>query len=488
MAQATGPVGRTRGTMGREQGRLGRFASRTFRERQIYHRADGVVRFIKLSPRTQIAMTAALGAFVAWSAYASTNTIFKEQIIVSKERDAREQEAAYRRKLQTAESAYDEVNALNYIYQREFDATVRDLRSQHDTLRALVENKSTVDSRLRALAETLQATGAPGGRQVKSGNRIMVDPAGREPTPRQSRVSTLREEALRTIMDGRIAEGIDDEVLATMRAETAELSSRQVVLMAALEEELRREIREMQRVLSHTGVGTDHVVETFRLAASAPPEGAAGGAELAALGDAGADGAFAGQGGPFIPVGAPSGADADAEALGASPTYFRTAERVAESMTDLVALSETIRALPVSAPIAEPHRQTSRFGRRRDPINRSRYAEHRGMDFAGPRNTPLLATAPGRVSFAGTRGAFGRTVEIDHGNGFKTRYAHMNKIKVRSGQQVDLHDVVGLMGTTGRSTGVHLHYEILHRAPGSRVWRQVDPQKFIEAGRYVFES
>ena len=458
--------------MGREQGRLGRFASRTFRERQIYHRADGVVRFIKLSPRTQIAMVTAVGAFVLWSAYASTNTIFKEQIILSKERETREQEAAYRRKLQTAESAYDEVNALNYIYQREFDATVRDLRSQHDTLRALVENKSTVDTRLRGLAETLQATGAPGGRQIKSGNRVMVDPAGREPTPRQSRVSVLREEALRTVMAGRVAEGIDDEVLATMRAETAELSSRQVVLMAALEEELRRDIREVERVLRHTGVRTDHVVETFRVAMMEPQAG-----DALAAGEAD----FVGQGGPFIPV-------EDETAYGTSPAYYRTAERVAQSMTDLVALSETLRALPISAPIAEPHRQTSKFGRRRDPINRSRYSEHRGMDFAGPRNTPLLATAAGRVSFAGTRNGFGRTVEIDHGNGFKTRFAHLNRIKVRSGQRVDLHDVVGLMGTTGRSTGVHLHYEILYRAPGSRAWRQVDPAKFIEAGRYVFES
>ena len=121
--------------MGREQGRLGRFASRTFRERQIYHRSEGVVRFIKLSSRTQIAMATVLGAFLLWTAYASTNTVFKEQIIVSKEREQREQEAAYRRKLQTAETAYDEVNALNYIYQREFDATVRDLRSRREIVK-----------------------------------------------------------------------------------------------------------------------------------------------------------------------------------------------------------------------------------------------------------------------------------------------------------------------------------------------------------------
>lgn len=125
---------------------------------------------------------------------------------------------------------------------------------------------------------------------------------------------------------------------------------------------------------------------------------------------------------------------------------------------------------------------TSRYGVRWDPIRKNVKAAHRGLDFAAPRNSPLVATAPGRVSFAGTRTGFGLTVEIDHGNGFKTRFAHMNKIKVRAGQKVDLHDVIGLLGSTGRSTGYHVHYEILYDG------QQIDPLRFIEAGRYVFES
>ncbi|MEM9233839.1 MAG: DUF5930 domain-containing protein, partial [Pseudomonadota bacterium] len=246
--------------MGRDNGRMGRAFGKLFRERQIYHRSEGVVRFVKLSARTQIAMAAVLGSALLWVAYASVNVVFKEQIIVSKDQERRDQEAAYRRRLQTAETAYDQVNALNYIYDREFDAAIQNLNRQHDTLRSLVENKSAADRRYDALARTLSNTGAPGGKQPKSSNRLMIDPVGREPTPRQSRISDLREEAFRGVLDKRVVEGIDDDVLSTMRQDTAELSARQVVLMAGLEEDMRRSIDEMSQILTHTGIDVDLLV------------------------------------------------------------------------------------------------------------------------------------------------------------------------------------------------------------------------------------
>ncbi|MEM9421242.1 MAG: peptidoglycan DD-metalloendopeptidase family protein [Pseudomonadota bacterium] len=445
--------------MARDRGRMGLAFGRLFRERQIYHRSDGVVRFVKLSSRSQIALATVLLASLLWVAYASVNAIFKEQIIISKDQERRDQEAAYRRRLQIAETAYDQVNAMNYIISREFDATITGLQGQHDALRSLVENKSAVDRRIEALSKTLSATGAPGGRQLKSSNRLMIDPVGREPTPRQSRISALRGEALRGIMDQQIAEGVDDDVLSEMRQETAELSARQVVLMASLEEDMRQNIREVTHILSHTGVDLTGLVDSHR---------------TAALSNNAADGTdtFSGQGGPLIP----------ANSAAASTTYYKSAARIENILDEMVTLQSALGSIPISSPIAVRHRMSSRFGWRWDPIVKNRRAPHKGLDFAGPRNSPIIATAGGRVSFAGTRGGFGRTVEIDHGNGFKTRYAHLNRIKVRAGQRVELHDEIGLMGNTGRSTGTHLHYEVHFRG------RQVDPLKFIEAGRYVFES
>jgi murein DD-endopeptidase MepM/ murein hydrolase activator NlpD len=437
---------------------MGRAANRLFRERQIYHRSEGVVRFIKLSARTQVAMAVILGAALLWVAYASVNVVFKEQIIVSKDQERRDQEAAYRRRLQTSETAYDQVNALNYIYAREFDATITGLKGQHEALRALVENKAAADARLNALSETLSATGAPGGIKPKSSNRLMIDPVGREPTPRQSRISALRDEALDGIMKKRVAEGIDDAILTKMRSETAQLSARQVVLMASLEEDMRNRIDEIDQILHHTGIDVDRLVARHRTTT------------LATVEDEDED--FTGQGGPFIPL----------ETNSASGAYFKSAARIDSIFRDMLTLHAAIESVPLSTPVAVRHRMTSRFGWRWDPMKKNSRAQHKGLDFAAPRNSPIIATAAGRVSFAGVRGGFGRTVEIDHGNGFKTRYAHLNRIKVRAGEQVMLHDVIGLMGSTGRSTGTHVHYELFYDG------RQVDPLKFIEAGRYVFES
>lgn len=447
--------------MGRDRGGVQRTLGRIFRERQIYHRSEGVVRFIKLSARSQLAMASIMGAALLWVAYASVNVVFKEQIIVSKEQQRRDQEAAYRSRLDVAESAVDRSNERNYLYAREFDATISGLKNQHDALKDIVEHKSAIDRRLEGLSEALSAAGAPGGKQLKGSNRLMIDPIGREPTPRQSRTSALRQRVLDSIMAERPFNGIEDEVLDNMRVETAQLSARQVVLMARLEEDMRRSIDEMEEVLNHTGINLAPLIERHRLAVTPLTQVAE------------KDGAeFSAQGGPFIPVTDATGSD----------TYFKSAARVEGILKEMTALDSAIENVPLGSPVIARHRMSSRFGRRWDPLLRNRRAFHKGLDFAGPRNTPIVATAAGRVSFAGVRGGFGRTVEIDHGNGLKTRFGHMTRLNVRAGQHVDVNDVIGFMGSTGRSTGTHLHYEVHYRG------KQVDPLKFIEAGRYVFES
>ena len=90
-----------------------------------------------------------------------------------------------------------------------------------------------------------------------------------------------------------------------------------------------------------------------------------------------------------------------------------------------------------------------------------------------------MATGPGRVIYAGWRSGYGRTVEIDHGYGFVTRYGHMTSIDVRRGDQVERGQRVGAMGSTGRSTATHLHYEVIFRND------QTDPERFLRAGQYV---
>ena len=106
---------------------------------------------------------------------------------------------------------------------------------------------------------------------------------------------------------------------------------------------------------------------------------------------------------------------------------------------------------------------------------------HMGLDFGGIKNSRVYATAPGKVIFAGRNGKYGKLIEIDHGLGFKTKYGHLNKILVKRGQKVTNRAKIGLMGSTGRSTGPHLHYEILVKGKHQNPW------PFIKAGRYVYK-
>ena len=143
-------------------------------------------------------------------------------------------------------------------------------------------------------------------------------------------------------------------------------------------------------------------------------------------------------------------------------------------------LRDIMRRVPISAPLTN-YRVTSSFGKRRDPVN-NRWAMHYGLDLGGPMKSVVRATAPGKVVVAGWMGRYGRMVEIDHGAGLRTRFGHMSKITVKKGQKIAFNDQVGLLGSSGRSTGPHLHYEIIFNG------KSVDPLKFIKAGQHVFQG
>lgn len=148
-----------------------------------------------------------------------------------------------------------------------------------------------------------------------------------------------------------------------------------------------------------------------------------------------------------------------------------------EALDVLDSLKKEARLLPIANP-APGRAISSSFGVRRDPFL-GKPALHSGMDFRSPAGASILATAPGVVVKAGRNGGYGRMVEIDHGNGFSTRFAHMSRIKVKIGQKIETGDIVGEVGSSGRSTGPHLHYEV--RRNGA----PIDPLRFLKAGKKV---
>jgi murein DD-endopeptidase MepM/ murein hydrolase activator NlpD len=136
-------------------------------------------------------------------------------------------------------------------------------------------------------------------------------------------------------------------------------------------------------------------------------------------------------------------------------------QSMAELRQDTLAWLDKVERKPTGWPVTSRKRRiTSRFGWRRDPFNRSVVRHHDGTDIAAPYGTPVRATALGRVIASEYDGAYGHVVRIDHGDGFKTVYAHLSERLCKVGDRVERGDVIGKLGSSGRSTGPHLHYEV----------------------------
>ena len=150
-------------------------------------------------------------------------------------------------------------------------------------------------------------------------------------------------------------------------------------------------------------------------------------------------------------------------------------------LNKLEAMQALMECIPLIVPV-DAHRLGSKFGFRTNPFTGKGSEMHYGTDFSGWHNTPVWATAAGIVTHAGTLGAYGNAVVIDHGCGFKTRYGHFRSVEVKKGDKVKLKQVIGRMGSTGRSTGPHVHYEVRFQG------RPLDAQKFIQAGKYVYKG
>lgn len=173
-------------------------------------------------------------------------------------------------------------------------------------------------------------------------------------------------------------------------------------------------------------------------------------------------------GGPLIPVFGKQ-----------SQQMHPTLERLNLALQRMETLERTLIAIPSGKP-SSTGMMSSSYGFRRDPFTGGS-AMHSGMDFKGPHGLPILAAASGKVTYAGWKSGYGKAVEITHGNGLMTRYAHLSRIDVTAGQRIEQGLKLGAMGSTGRSTGTHLHFEV--RLNG----RAMNPRPFLEANTDVLK-
>ncbi|WP_037545269.1 peptidoglycan DD-metalloendopeptidase family protein [Stappia stellulata] len=186
----------------------------------------------------------------------------------------------------------------------------------------------------------------------------------------------------------------------------------------------------------------------LQLAAAAPPQ---------------SDAPAKASGGPYVPLGA---TDFDARL-----------ERAERALAALDTLKTAARGIPFDRPVAGAPVSSS-FGPRLDPFL-GRMAMHTGTDFKAPRGASIRAPGPGTVVFSGRNGGYGKSVEIEHPSGVVTRFAHMSRILVKKGQTVTAREPIGRVGSTGRSTGPHLHYEVRMDD------RPMNPTRFMDAGERI---
>ncbi|MEL6600877.1 MAG: peptidoglycan DD-metalloendopeptidase family protein, partial [Pseudomonadota bacterium] len=183
---------------------------------------------------------------------------------------------------------------------------------------------------------------------------------------------------------------------------------------------------------------------------------------------------YSGTGGPDIPL---LPGDDEGATLELDPQRSRLHDLLF-GFDRLNMMTVAARNMPFATPVEASYRQTSGFGPRRDPINR-RTRMHNGLDFAARTGTPILAPADGTVVSAERQRGFGNLIKIRHDFGYETLYAHLSRIRVKVGDRVTRGDRIGDMGSTGRSTGSHLHYEVhLDGKP-------VDPLNYLKAARNV---
>ncbi len=392
-----------------------------FPERQIYHRSHGEVRYLSLSTRTQILVTcAAMTAFI-WFGYATASVFLSGHLLSSQSRQAFASRMHFQRLVAEARAKEASTQALLDNRTVAFSEAADDLERRLNTLKVLLDqpDSSALDTLL------------PGDKGVST---LVMNVAAEDQTPRQSRTASLLNSAKGSAPKDPIK-----------KLEWLKQQENQILRTA--EERAETRIEGLQAVLSMTGLNLDDIIAQDNSKV----------------------------GGPLIAL---NESQLFGQALSLDEGFTNRVARLTGRVARAQQLESLVYDVPLGEPLLVPHRKTSGFGTRVDPITH-RAAHHSGQDFGAFRLAPISATADGTVVYAGWRAGYGRLVEIDHGYGFKTRYGHMAKIKVKRGQKVKFGQQIGAMGSSGRSTGVHLHYEVWFKG------KPYDPQKFLKAGLYV---
>lgn len=432
--------------------RIDHALSRVFPERRLFLRSDSETRYVRLAPATQFLALSGSVVLVGWSIIA-TSIILMDSIGSGSSRDqALREKIIYEERLDQLSKDRDHRAEEAERVQRRFLAALDQISEMQTTLLEAEDRRKELEDGIEVIQATLRRTIEQRDAARKEATELAARVEGMG-TDEDPAVRLAHYEATLDALSNTLAAVAVSRDEAAEAAEIAESETQQLILEAKivaerndrifqqLEDAVSVSVKPLDNVFKKAGLSPDKVLSTIRKG-------------------------YSGQGGPLMPISLSTKGSID-------DGVARRANDILDRLDEINLYRVALQKMPLGFPVKGAVRYSSGFGARWG-------RKHEGTDLAGAMGTPILATADGTVIHAGWQSGYGNLVKIQHELGIETRYGHMSKIRVKVGDRVSRGDRIGDMGSTGRSTGVHLHYEV--RIDG----KAVNPVSYLKAEQDVF--
>ena len=437
--------------------RVNGFLAFAFPEKRLFIQSGQSTRYLRLTPLSQFLSTTAAVVAVGWMAVA-TATVVIDRVSAGSDVRAVVLKEAYQTRLEELAGERDQRAGEARSAQARFQVAMEQVSRQQTAILQSVEERRELSTALDLMRERLGDAVAQRDAVTAANDRLLAQmeavndsltatTSGEDLTETLDVVSRALSDAVAARDTATADRAALEEQVAALELEMQITAKRQDEMVAEVEEAIAASFGPLEKMFDRASIDVDVLLADVRSK-------------------------YTGRGGPLGEA-TVSTRSVDDPSVGAG------FDKLMLDLDRVNLMRVAAEKVPLAMPLRDSFRFTSAFGRRHDPFGRGGRM-HTGVDLAAPRGTPVYATADGVVTSAGRESGYGNVVRVQHELGFETVYAHLSSISVRPGQLLSRGAKIGGMGSTGRSTGSHLHYEV--RVSG----KPVNPMIYLEAAKDVF--
>ena len=441
--------------------RLNAALERWFPEQRLFLKSDSETRFIRLRPATQCVAIIGGSLVLAWTTVASAILMMDAIGAGSAREQAQLAGTVYEQRLDALSQDRDQRAAEALNAQGRFNLALAQVSQMQSALLASEDRRKELETGVEVIQKTLRRTIAERDTARADVTRVTLAMAEQTGSGQTDRGHVADVQTTLEILTDALGETAQQRDAMFADASAARDEAAKTSLDMRLMQERNDKI--FDKLQDAVSVSMEPLDKMFR-AVGLSPETMLNEVKRG----------YSGQGGPLVPI--------TLSTMGAAAGPSAEEVRANEVLSGLDRMNMYRIAagkVPLAMPLKTAFRYSSPFGGRDDPMGRG-HRMHEGQDFAGSYGSPVYGTAEGVVTYAGWENGYGQLVKIQHSFGIETRYGHLSRIRVNVGDRVSRGDRIGDMGSTGRSTGNHLHYEI--RLSGTAI----NPMNYIKAARDVF--